>query len=169
MFKKSIPAGLYYLSIYLEYLFSYSRDDDASSYPIGVILLVAITFLLALLILLMIQIPSFRVNMEKEIPVIFAITSVENIDELTGTMNFDSRVLLRHTGTEEYQNKNLKAKFFRNEPAGNLHCCNTEWTRFHQHLSHGHPVDGRVRMFRNNLESRRTDLYRFFGWHLSSR
>lgn len=96
-------------------MFSYSRDDDASSYPIGVILLVAITFLLALLILLMIQIPSFRVNMEKEIPVIFAITSVENIDELTGTMNFDSRVLLRHTGTEEYQNKNLKAKFFRNE------------------------------------------------------
>jgi hypothetical protein len=62
----------------------------------------------------MIQIPSLRVNMEREIPVIFAITAVENIDELTGAMNFDSRVLLRHTGTKDYQNKELKAKFFRN-------------------------------------------------------
>jgi hypothetical protein len=74
--------------------------------------MVAITCLIALLILLMI--PSFTVNMEREIPVIFAITSLESVDELTGLMNYDSRVLIRHTGMGDYQNKNLKAKFYKN-------------------------------------------------------
>jgi len=96
-------------------LYSYHKQEDASSYPIGVILLVAITFLLALLVLLMIQIQPFMWNTEKEIPVIFAITALENVDELTGHMNYDSRVLIRHIGMEDYQNKNLKAKFFKNE------------------------------------------------------
>jgi hypothetical protein len=96
-------------------LYSNHQQEDASSYPIGVILLVAITFLLALLVLLLIQIPSFTWNTEREIPVIFAITALENVDELTGHMNYDSRVLIRHLGKEDYQNKNLKAKFFKNE------------------------------------------------------
>ena len=95
-------------------MYAYSRQDEDSSYPIGVILLVAITCLLALLILLMIRIPPITLNMEREIPVIFAITSLESVDELTGYMNYDSRMLIRHTGMEDYQNKNLKAKFFKN-------------------------------------------------------
>jgi hypothetical protein len=90
------------------------QGDDASSYPIAVILMVAITCLLALLILLMIRIPPISLNMESEIPVIFAITSLESVDELTGHMSYDSRMLIRHTGIEDYPNKNLKAKFFKN-------------------------------------------------------
>ena len=46
--------------------------------------MVAITFLLALLVLLMIQMPTFTLNREMEIPVIFTITALENVDEMTG-------------------------------------------------------------------------------------
>jgi hypothetical protein len=95
-------------------LYSQSRHDDASSYPIGVILLVAITILLALLILLMFQIQPLAWNMEKEIPVIFTITAIKSVDELTGHLNYDSRVLLLHTGKADVQNKNLKARFLKN-------------------------------------------------------
>jgi hypothetical protein len=52
--------------------------------------------------------------MEREIPEIFTITSIESIDEITGHLNFDSRVILLHTGELVYQNRNLTAKFFRN-------------------------------------------------------
>ena len=89
-------------------------QDDASSYPIGVILMVAITFLLALLVLLMLQIQPLAWNMEREIPVIFTITSIKSVDELTGHLNYDSRVLLLHTGKADVQNKNLKARFLKN-------------------------------------------------------
>jgi hypothetical protein len=95
-------------------LYSQSRHDDASSYPIGVILMVAITFLLALLVLLMLQMQPLAWNMEKEIPVIFTITSIKSVDELTGHLNYDSRVLLLHTGKADVQNKNLKARFLKN-------------------------------------------------------
>ncbi len=95
-------------------MYSIKRQDDASSYPIGVILLVAITFLLALVVLLMLQIQPLAWNMEKEIPVIFTITSIKSVDELTGHLNYDSRVLLIHAGKGDVQNKNLKARFFKN-------------------------------------------------------
>jgi hypothetical protein len=100
---------MYVASLYLQNI-----HDDASSYPIGVILLVAITFLLALLVLLMIQVQPFTWNMEREIPKIFTITSIKSVDEVTGHLNYDSRVLLLHTGKAEVQNKNLKARFLKN-------------------------------------------------------
>ncbi len=95
-------------------MYSYRKQDDASSYPIGVILIVAITFLLGILILLMFQIPSFQWNLDKEIPVIFTITAIESVDELTGHLNYDSRLVLLHTGNVDYQNRNLKIKIVRN-------------------------------------------------------
>jgi len=76
--------------------------------------MVAITFLLALLVLLMIQVPTFTLNREMEIPVIFTITALENVDEITGLVNYDSRMIIRHMGTQDYPNKNLTATFFRN-------------------------------------------------------
>jgi hypothetical protein len=75
---------------------------------------VAITFLLALLVLLMVQIQPFAWNTEKEIPAIFTISAIKGVDEITGHMNYDSRMLLLHTGTAEYQNRNLKAKILKN-------------------------------------------------------
>jgi len=77
--------------------------------------MVSVTILLALLVLLlMINIQPFSWNMEKKIPEIFTITAIESIDEITGHLNYDSRVILLHTGEIAYQNKNLTAKFFRN-------------------------------------------------------
>ena len=95
-------------------MYSYCRKDNAFSNSFGVILLVAVTILLALLVLLMIKVQPFAWTLEKEIPEIFTITSIESIDEITGHLNFDSRVILLHTGQITYQNKNLKANFFKN-------------------------------------------------------
>jgi hypothetical protein len=95
-------------------LYSPHKNDNAASDSIGVILMVSVTFLLALLVLLMITIQPFALNMEKEIPEIFTITSIEGVDEITDHLNFDSRVILLHTGKIAYQNRNLTAKFFKN-------------------------------------------------------
>ena len=86
--------------------------------------------------------------MEREIPVIFVITSLESVDELTGYMNYDSRVLRGHTGVADYQNKNLKAKFLKNAQPVTCTIATMNGHDFIDTLSHRHPVDGRVRMFR---------------------
>lgn len=93
---------------------AFSRNDDAAADPIAIIFLVAITIILALLVLLMINVQFSAWTLEKEIPHIFIITSIESTDELTGHHNFDSRVILLHTGEIAYQNRNLTAEFFRN-------------------------------------------------------
>jgi hypothetical protein len=116
-------------------LYSLSRQDDASSYQIGVILLVAITFLLALLVLLMVLIQPLAWSMEKDIPVIFTITSIKSVDELTGYLNYDSRVLLLHTGKGDIQNKNLKARFLKN---GQLVSCSITTMNGHDFISTSH-------------------------------
>ena len=95
-------------------MYSPHKNDNAASDSIGVILMVSVTFLLALLVLLMITIQPFAWNMEKEIPEIFTITSIESVDEITDHLNFDSRVILLHTGETAFQNRNLTAKFFKN-------------------------------------------------------
>ena len=76
--------------------------------------MVSVTFLLALLVPLMFTIQPLTWNMEKEIPEIFTITTIESVDEITNHLNFDSRVILLHTGKIAFQNRNLTAKFFRN-------------------------------------------------------
>ncbi len=121
--------------MYVASLYSQRRHDDASSYPIGIILIVAITVLLALLVLLMFQIPPLAWNMEKEIPAIFTITAIKSVDELTGTMNYDSRVLLLHTGKSDFQNKNLKAGFLKN---GQTVSCTIATLNGHDFISTSH-------------------------------
>lgn len=86
---------------------------DATSQTIGSILMVAITIVLAVLVLLLFHLPSLDFDMTP-VPQIFIITSIENKDEITGLLNFDSRVIIRHIGTTTYQNKNLKALFYKN-------------------------------------------------------
>ncbi len=90
------------------------RNDGAVSQPIGVILIVTITIVLALLVLLMMNFQLFATSPEEGIPEIFTITAIESSDEITGHLNFDSRVILLHTGASAFQNNNLKARFFKN-------------------------------------------------------
>jgi hypothetical protein len=110
-------------------------DTDASSYPVGVILLVAITCLLALLVLLMVQFQPFTLNMEKEIPAIFTITSIQGTDEITGRMKYDSRMILLHTGKTDYQNRNLRAGILKN---GNRVPCTISTMNGHDFISTSH-------------------------------
>jgi flagellin-like protein len=86
--------------------------DNAVSQPIAVILLVAITILLAALVLLLIHLPSFDLGIVAT-PSFLQIIRVYHTDE-TGHLNYDSRVILVNNGTKTLENKDLKAEFFRN-------------------------------------------------------
>ena len=96
--------------------------------------MVAITIILALLVLLLFTLPSMNIELSP-IPAIFVITTIESVDEITGHPNDDSRVILQHTGTENYENKNLKAVFYRN---GALVNCNIETMNGHDFISTSH-------------------------------
>ena len=79
--------------------------------------MVAVTIVLAFLVFLMMYIHLPAWDPDKRIPEIFTITAIESTDEITGHMNFDSRVILFHTGVTDYKNDNLKARFFKNGQA----------------------------------------------------
>jgi flagellin-like protein len=88
------------------------RKERAVSPQIGVILLVAITLVLAILVLLLFHLPSFDFLKQKE-PSFLEIRSVFHQDE-HGYLNYDSRVILFHSGTETLNNSQLWAEFYRN-------------------------------------------------------
>lgn len=86
---------------------------DGTSQTIGSILVVAITIVLALLVLLLFHIPALDYELTP-IPAIFTITNILHDDEITGVTNYDSRMIVLHTGTVSYENANLKANLFKN-------------------------------------------------------
>jgi hypothetical protein len=110
------------------------NGDIAGSNSIGTILIVLITLILAALVLLLFHIPSLEFNISP-IPAIFIITSIENIDEITGIMNYDSRLILLHSGSLNYNNGNLKASLFKNGQPVN---CNIETMNGHDFISTSH-------------------------------
>jgi len=90
-------------------------NDDAGSNTIATILLVAIVFILVTLVLILcIRFFPFPEWKTTTIPAIFVITNVVHVDEYTGHMNYDSRLIIRHTGTVSYNNANLRAFVYRN-------------------------------------------------------
>jgi hypothetical protein len=86
-------------------------SDEGSSHSIAVILMVAITVLLAALVYLMFQIPSMEMYKP---PSFLEIKTVYSTNE-AGILNYDSRVLLYHHGTERLENDKLTASFYRND------------------------------------------------------
>jgi hypothetical protein len=77
--------------------------------------MLAILFVLAALVLAMLlMLPSFSMGGVEEVPAIFKITSITH-----GT-KYESKVVLLHTGSVTYNNSNLMAKFYKNEQL--LHC-----------------------------------------------
>jgi hypothetical protein len=48
------------------------------------------------------------------VPAIFKITTIRHVDE-HGVLNYDSRMVLVHSGTINYQNRNLMAKILKND------------------------------------------------------
>jgi hypothetical protein len=86
--------------------------DSAISPAMGQILMLVITLILAAIIVaIILAMPLLPYSYP---PAIFTITGIESVDEITQQLCDDSRVILLHTGTAIYQNKNLKAQFFKN-------------------------------------------------------
>jgi len=84
--------------------------DDAVSSPVGTILMVAITIILAMLLLLI----AFPNLFDTGIPSPIQITAVKCYDDQTGRLNYDSRVILVYRGEKPLNNTCLRAVFYRN-------------------------------------------------------
>jgi len=73
--------------------------------------MIAIVFLLAVLVLLMI--PQMPYLHDQPVPAIFKITKIRH-DDGNGHTNYDSRMMIMNTGTMGYKNKNLYGLVYRN-------------------------------------------------------
>jgi hypothetical protein len=88
------------------------QDENAVSQPVAILLLVAITVLLAALVMLLVHMPAFDTETIAT-PSFLQILRVYHKDE-QGHLNYDSRVILINNGTDILENRNLRAEFFRN-------------------------------------------------------
>jgi hypothetical protein len=73
-----------------------TQTEDANSHTTAVLFMVGITILLAALVVLLFQIPAMDF-LGQQLPV-FEIRGVDSTDEITGTLNYDSRVRFVHNG-----------------------------------------------------------------------
>ena len=89
------------------------QREAANSHIIATILIVVITIILSALILLLFKIPVLKWEIST-IPAIITITNIIHVDDYTGKMNYDSRMILIHTCKISYKNSDLKAYVFRN-------------------------------------------------------
>jgi hypothetical protein len=79
----------------------------------GIILMIVITIILAGVLLAMLL--MFQVALlDTDAPEIFKVTTIRHVDE-HGVMNYDSRLVLVHTGTIAYENRKLMAKIKKND------------------------------------------------------
>jgi hypothetical protein len=88
---------------------SYPLNDQAISQAIAVLLLVAITVILAALVLLLIHLPSFDMGAPSPLQIVCVFHQDEQ-----GHLNYDSRIILINNGVNIFENSNLKAEFFCN-------------------------------------------------------
>ncbi len=91
---------------------SYLPSDSALSHPVSVLLLVAITVMLAALVALLITLPWFSPGIIST-PSDLQILAVYHNDE-QGHLNYDSRLILINNGSYSFGNQNLTAEFYRN-------------------------------------------------------
>jgi hypothetical protein len=75
-------------------------------------MLVAITVVLAILVLLLFHMPNFYIE-DQKIPAIFKITKVRHLNE-QGESKLDSYVVVMNTVTKNFKSKNLYAKTYKN-------------------------------------------------------
>jgi flagellin-like protein len=89
-----------------------SRSDHASSPVIGLVLLIGITFILAILVLLICG--GFRLPAgDTSVPAIFVITKIRHTNP-QGILDYDSYMVVQNTGTIAYDNRKLYARTYRN-------------------------------------------------------
>jgi len=74
--------------------------------------MVVITIILAAILLAQVfQLPNFVVG---SVPAIFNITTIRHVND-AGVMTYDSRMVIKNTGTVSYPNRNLMAKVYKND------------------------------------------------------
>jgi hypothetical protein len=113
-----------------------SRTESGNSQIVGVLFLVAIAMLLALLILLIFQLPAFTLEPPGEPPEIFQITAIRHTDRPPGVPpNYDSRIILMHTGEDAVENDLLEARIYRD---GTLLSCRIITMNGHHFISTPH-------------------------------
>lgn len=138
--KSGAGEKLYYVRYNPLLMDGSDHSDEAVSSLQANLLLVALAMILAVLVLLMLHLPSLDLDMAGA-PCIFEIVAINHIDEDTHTPNYDSRVTLRYNSTpasmdisdpsdlmrwylgtpednadrtREYDKSDLSAHFFRN-------------------------------------------------------
>jgi flagellin-like protein len=87
-------------------------SDQAASPVIAIVLLIGITFILAMLVLLMclgFQIP----HGDPSVPAIFVISKIQHVNP-HGVLDYDSYMIVTNSGKIPYDNRKLYAKTFRN-------------------------------------------------------
>ncbi|MDV4343227.1 type IV pilin [Methanoculleus sp. YWC-01] len=91
-----------------------AADENALSSTHGVLLMVAVTIILAALVLLMVlaMIPSWSWTEPPQSPII--VTGIAHTSEDTGKLTYASRVTLKNNGSTAYENDCLKAVFYKN-------------------------------------------------------
>jgi flagellin-like protein len=87
-------------------------DGSAQSHVVAALLLVAVTLILAALVWLML-LAFINFDNPANPPAIIKIERLVSENE-EGHLNYDSRVILTHTGSEIFQNEDLRAEVFRN-------------------------------------------------------
>lgn len=79
----------------------------------GGILCIAITMMLAVLVLLFFNMPNFLLQ-DSEVPAIFKITTIRHTNE-NGNLNYDSYMVVVNSGAVGYKNQNLYAKTYKSD------------------------------------------------------
>ena len=88
------------------------QTERGDSHTLATIFMVVITILLAAMVLLLFYIPSL--DMGSAPPPLFTVRTVHHTDELTGALNYDSRLVFYHNGSVNYKNDDLSAMVYRN-------------------------------------------------------
>ncbi len=86
-----------------------ARNESGVSPIVGVVLLVAVTVILAALILALFSLPHLCNPFP---PTEFEIVVIHDYNEEATVLNYDSRVLIRYNGARALPNRHLSARFY---------------------------------------------------------
>jgi len=98
----------------------------------GILLMLAITFILAALVLLMMVLLPYQTD--ESVPAVFKITKIRHVNDY-GRLTYDSRMMVANTGEIGYSNLNLYALTYRN---GDLLASSIKTVNGHDFISTHH-------------------------------
>lgn len=88
------------------------QRSSAVSPILGTACMLLITFTLVALLLLLLHLPAVA---SEPPPPLFTITDIDEYDEITNSLTYDSRIELMNKGTDSFNNDDLSAVIYRND------------------------------------------------------